>query len=240
MSSSGGEATLPRERIAANLAAVRQRMAAACARSGRSIDDVRLVAVTKSASLDEIRALIALGVTDMGESRPQQLLSRASELPQEIAWHLIGSLQRNKARKILPLVSLIHSADSFRLLDALDRLAAELAIRPRVLLEVNVSGEESKQGFSPDELNSDIARLPGWRHLEICGLMTMAPETEDPEEARPTFRALRAFRDELQQQLDALAAPIPLRELSMGMSGDFEIAIEEGATRIRVGSLLFA
>ena len=221
--------------LADNLAALRRRIAAACDRAGRDPASVRLVAVTKYAPIEAVRELLALGHRDLGENRPQQLLERAALLEESRpTWHLIGPLQRNKARKVLPVATLTHSADSLRLLEALDRLADELSVRPRLLLEVNVSGEESKHGFTPDELRACWPRAAAFTRLDIAGLMTMAPYAEDPEAARPVFRALRRLRDEL-----AAVGPLPLPELSMGMSGDFEPAIEEGATLIRIGSSLF-
>lgn len=220
--------------LADNYVAVRRRIAAACERAGRDPTSVRLVAVTKYATVEAIRELVALGHRDLGENRPQQLLERAASIDAEVRWHLIGTLQRNKARKVLPVASLVHSADSVRLLESLDRLAAELSLRPRVLLEVNVSGEQSKHGFVPEGLRAAWPQVAAFPHLDIAGLMTMAPYADDPETARPFFRELRRLRDEL-----AAAGRIPLPELSMGMSGDFEVAIEEGATIVRVGSALF-
>jgi len=221
--------------VADRLTSVRSRIAAACGRAGRDPGSVRLVAVTKYASIEAVRELLALGHRDLGENRPQQLLERASLLDGFApTWHLIGPLQRNKARKVLPVAALTHSVDGPRLLEAVDRLAGELSLRPRVLLEVNVSGEETKHGLSPEELREAWLRVASCRHVEVTGLMTMAPYAEDPELARPVFRALRHLRDEL-----AAEGPLALPELSMGMSGDFEVAIEEGATIVRVGSSLF-
>ncbi|MBT4866110.1 MAG: YggS family pyridoxal phosphate-dependent enzyme, partial [Planctomycetaceae bacterium] len=152
-----------------------------------------------------------------------------------VDWHLIGHLQRNKARRALPLVSLIHSVDTFRLLSTLDRLAVELDLQPRVLLEVNASGESQKHGFLPDELASGWNQCLKCERVQVVGLMGMAARVGDVEEARPAFRQLR----ELLDRLRLLSPVMQLPELSMGMSGDFEIAIEEGATIIRVGSGLY-
>lgn len=222
--------------IHANLNAVRASIAAACERSGRPRESVTLIAVTKYAELDWMRALYDQGIRDFGESRPQQLAERRPLFPGDVRWHLIGHLQRNKARKVLPLAHRIHSVDTVRLLDAVDRLGEELSLRPDVLLEVNVSGESAKDGFSPAALLAQWNAVAGFTHLRLRGLMTMAPLTDDPEHARPVFRRLRELRDELQ----AGAPPhVHLNELSMGMSGDFEVAIEEGATMVRVGSRLF-
>lgn len=219
-----------------NLRRVRERMAAACARAGRAASSVRLVAVTKYAELEWVRVLLQLGLRDLGESRPRQLLARAAELNGDVRWHLIGHLQRNKVAPLLPRAALIHSVDSFRLLERIDRLAAEAALQPRVLLEVNVSGEASKNGFVAAELLDHGSQLVSYRHVQIAGLMTMAPLVDDPELARPSFRGLRELRDRLVAQTDGC---LSLSELSMGMSGDLEIGIEEGATLVRVGGRLF-
>lgn len=223
-------------RLTENLRRVRERMAAACARAGRAASSVRLVAVTKSAELEWVRTLLQLGVRDLGESRPQQLLARAAELNGGVRWHLIGHLQRNKVAPLLPHAALIHSVDSFRLLERIDRLAADATLHPRILLEVNVSGEASKNGFATAELLDHGSQLLSYRHVQIAGLMTMAPLVDDPELARPTFRGLRELRDRLVSQTDGR---LPLSELSMGMSGDLEVGIEEGATIVRVGGSLF-
>jgi PLP dependent protein len=223
-------------RIAENYREVVQRIDAACRRSGRPTSDVTLVAVTKYARIEWVQALAELGVRDLGESRPQQLIERIPLVTRPVRWHLVGHLQRNKARRVLPLVELIHSVDTLRLLNHVDRLAEELGLRPRLLLEVNVSGEAAKDGFAPDELRREWHAVLGCRHVRIDGLMTMAPLADDAEEARPVFRRLRELRDELA----ARSPDLPLRELSMGMSGDFEVAIEEGATFVRTGSRLFA
>jgi pyridoxal phosphate enzyme (YggS family) len=231
-------------RVAENLAQIRGGIEAACRRAGRSTSDVLLVGVTKSAQLDWIAALVGLGVFDLGESRPQQLLERVEQLQKlcpsgpaslPIRWHLIGHLQRNKVRKVLPIAACLHSIDSLALAARIDSLSAELGLRPRLLLEVNVAGEASKDGFSPDQLRADWPKLSALRHVELAGLMTMAPFSDDPEAARPTFQSLRRLRDELAAQPRSPR----LAELSMGMSGDFEPAIEEGATIIRVGTSLF-
>ena len=227
--------TAAKTQIAENLSRVRDRISAACTRAARDPSSVQLVAVTKYAELDWVRALVEQGVNVLGESRPQQLVERASEFGPAVDWHLIGHLQRNKARRVLPLVSLIHSVDTFRLLSAVDRLASELDLTPRVLLEVNAPGESQKHGFLPDELASGWDQCLKCEHVQIVGLMGMAPRVADAEEARPAFRTLFELGDRLRTLSPALELP----ELSMGMSGDFEIAIEEGATIIRVGSGLY-
>lgn len=225
-----------RTQISENLQSIQNRIAACCHRSGRSPDDVTLVAVTKYAELDWVRTLVELGVTDLGEARPQQLVLRARQLPASVRWHLIGHLQRNKSEDVLAVTSLIHSVDSVRLFDHLAKLGNSLEQRPRILLEVNVSGESSKDGFDPESLLNAWSHLGECQSLEIAGLMTMAPLSESAEVARPVFRQLRDLRDELCSKAND---KILMKELSMGMSGDFEVAIEEGATIIRIGSSLF-
>lgn len=219
-----------------NLAQLTQRVQQACFRAARSPDEVTIVAVTKSVSLDVVMTLYELGWREFGESRPQQLQQRSAACPTDVHWHLIGHLQRNKAAPMCRLAQWIHSVDSWRLMERLATLIAPRAPSPRILLEVNISGETTKQGFAPDDLRINWQRLltPGWP--APCGLMTMAPLSETPEAARPTFQGLRALRDELQHLSEG---KVSLPHLSMGMSGDFEIAVEEGATLIRIGSLLF-
>ena len=224
-----------RDRIAANRDEVLRRIGAACARADRDPRAVRLVAVTKYARLEWVRDLIALGVSDLGEGRPQQLDERAGLIDRPVCWHLVGPLQRNKARRTLAVAEWIHSIDSLRLLQRIDELAAEMRIRPRLLLEVNIAGEAQKHGFCAEDLMELWERIIACRNAEIAGLMTMAPYEAPPDEIRRVFRHLRGLRDELAARADSL----PLPELSMGMSGDFEIAIEEGATMVRIGSLLF-
>lgn len=225
-----------RDRIAQNLLAVRERIAAAATRSGRSPGAVRLVAVTKYAGSDVAAALVDAGCHDLGESRPQELWQKAADLAgQPVRWHLIGHLQRNKLKRTLPLVWLVHSCDSLRLLSALDDEARALRIRPHMLLEINISGQQAKHGFSPDELLQNWDNVLGYEHVELCGLMGMAGVEGDLESAQREFASLRSLRDKLQAAAGQRAR---LDELSMGMSGDFEAAIEEGSTIVRVGSAL--
>jgi len=221
------------DRLRQNLAAVHNRMTSACRRAGRNSGDVRLVAVTKSVPIEVIPTLHSLGETAFGENRPQQLIERAQSLPGDVEWHLIGQLQRNKVRAVLPWTRWIHSVASPQLLERIGGIAGELGLCPTVLLQANVSGETAKQGFSPDELLVEWPALRRVPHVRIAGLMTMAPDTSNTEIVRATFRGLRELRDELSD------SEFPLRHLSMGMSQDFEIAIEEGATLIRLGSILF-
>lgn len=224
------------EIVACNYREILERVAAASARVGRDAKEVSLVAVTKYARVEWVQALVRCGAIELGESRPQQLAERAEKFDEPVHWHLIGPLQRNKVRMILALAEMIHSVDSVRLLAAIDRVAGELGLRPRVLLEVNLTGETARHGFAADELRSASGDIKGFQNVRIEGLMAMAAYSETPEDARPTFSALRALRDELR---DRLAGSLPLAQLSMGMSGDFEIGVEEGATIVRVGSALW-
>ncbi len=228
--------------LADRLAEVRQRIADAAQRSGRTAADIRLVAVTKYASAEAARALVQAGCRDLGESRPQELWHKAAQLADlPVRWHLVGHLQRNKVRRTLPLVRMIHSADSWRLLEALQRemASAEQASArqaPDVLLEVNISGDAAKHGFAPGELPGVVARLDSLPDVPVRGLMGMASAEGGLATARRNFAALRELRDRLRS---VCPRGTSLDELSMGMSGDFEVAIEEGATIVRIGSALF-
>src|SRR5262245_32762619 len=206
---------------------VRSRIAAACARANRNPAGVTLVAVTKSVSARVAALLSGLGVADLGESRPQELWKKAAAVPQA-RWHLVGHLQRNKVDKTLPLVSLIHSVDSVRLLDA-------LADKPvSILLEVNCSREAVKGGFAPADLPGVADRIRSLTAVNVEGLMTMAAYDIAPEAARPAFAELRALREDLRAVTGR-----HLPHLSMGMSNDFEVAVEEGATLVRIGTTIF-
>jgi PLP dependent protein len=223
------------DRIRENLASVLDGVAAAAHHSGRQPSSVALVAVTKKNSPELIRLLVAAGALELGENYPQELWSKfeaLADLPSR--WHLIGHLQGNKAKKTLPMVKMIHAVDSLKLLKTLDDLAANLAEPPSVCLQVNASGEDSKHGWSPSELPRDADAIAACRRIPIVGLMTIAGYGTSNDEARPTFARLRVLRDQLRT-----ATGLPLPELSMGMSGDYQAAIEEGATWVRVGSALF-
>jgi pyridoxal phosphate enzyme (YggS family) len=220
--------------IAANLEEIRRRMAEAARRSGRDPASVRLVAVSKTYPAEAVAAAAATGQRVFGESRVQESRDKIPACPPGLEWHFIGHLQKNKVRQALPLFPFFHSIDSTALAGAIDRIAGETGVKAQGLLEVNVSGEETKHGFTPEELRAQFPTLSKLLHLRIRGLMTMAPYSDNPEDARPVFRTLRELRDELQSTYQH-----PLPELSMGMSGDFEPAIEEGATLVRVGSSIF-
>jgi hypothetical protein len=224
-------------RLLDNLAEIRERIAAAADRSGRLPSAITLVAATKTARTTMARALAEAGCHDLGESRPQELWHKAAELADlPIRWHLIGHLQRNKVERTLPLASLIHSVDSLRLLSAIDAAASSLDRIVPVLLEVNISGDRGKHGVMPNEMPARIIEAAALHHVQIRGLMGMAALEGGLERARHDFRALRELRDQLRK---SDAPNVSLDELSMGMSDDFEAAIEEGATLVRVGSALF-
>jgi PLP dependent protein len=224
-------------RLADNLRAVRERVAHACRRSGRPESSVRLVAVTKSVDIETARELVELGQKDLGENRVQELLRKDEGLRgMGVNWHLIGHLQTNKVKKALEASRFIHSVDSLRLAEELSRRAGELDLTPEILLEVNVSGEESKEGLTVAETPGIAESAGKLANLRLVGLMTMAPVVENPEETRGVFAGLR----ELGERIDGMRlAGVEMRELSMGMTQDFEVAIEEGATLVRVGSALF-
>jgi pyridoxal phosphate enzyme (YggS family) len=222
------------------LGRVREQIAAACARAGRPPDGVTLVAVTKTVPAEVAALMPGLGVLDLGESRPQELWRKAAVLPATVRWHLIGHLQRNKVERTLWQVDMIHSVDSVRLLEALEAEAARQAPRQSrgvsILLEVNASGEASKHGFAPADVPALAEQINRLHNVRVRGLMTMAAYDPDPEKARPTFALVRQLRDRLRGEVGPKHA---LDQLSMGMSNDFAVALEEGATLVRLGTVLF-
>jgi PLP dependent protein len=219
---------------AERLQKVRQQISAAEKTSGRKPRSTKLVAVSKTHSAERVRALLDEGQLVFGENRVQEAREKIPQLPSRLEWHLIGHLQSNKVRVALPLFSWIHSIDSLDLAADLDRIANELGLFPRVLLQVNVAGEASKFGFSPAKLRSELDDLLSFPRLQIQGLMTIPPLAADPENSRRYFGTLRQLRDELAAEFG-----VALDELSMGMSNDFTVAIEEGATMVRIGTALF-
>ncbi len=216
------------------LDAIRVRMAAACGRCGREPESVRLIAVSKSHGPERIAEAVACGLRVFGENKVQEAKAKIPLCSGTLSWHMIGHLQRNKAAVAVEWFDMIHAIDSLRLLETVDRLCEQAGRTLPVLIEVNVSGESSKFGLSPDAVPELLSASSGLMHVDVVGLMTMPPFTEDPEKARQHFRRLRELRDGWRAQTG-----IPLDELSMGMSHDFEVAIEEGATWIRVGTALF-
>jgi pyridoxal phosphate enzyme (YggS family) len=220
--------------LASNLENVRRRIEAACARAGRDPAEVTMVAVSKGHPPQVVRAAADLGLTLFGENKVQEARSKIPLCPGRLRWHMIGHLQSNKARDAVHFFEMVQSVDSLGLAEELDRLAGRAAKSLAVLLEVNIAGEASKFGYPPERLLADLPALNALKRLEIHGLMTMAPWSPEPERARPVFRRLRELRGQCEQTLGA-----PLAHLSMGMSGDFEVAIEEGATLVRIGTALF-
>ncbi len=240
------------ETLTERLTAVRERIAAAARRVNRDPATIRLVGVTKAHPVEVIRAALDAGLSDIGENRVQEAEAKMAALAAErhrLTWHLIGHLQTNKAKKAAMLFDMVHSVDSLRLAQILDRYAAEVRREAQgrlpILLQVNVSGEATKSGFAlrgwethPDiyeRFCADVEQILALPHLDVRGLMTIAPWRPDPEQARPVFRAVRRLRDDLAQRFPAAA----WRDLSMGMTDDFEVAIEEGATIVRVGRAIF-
>jgi len=220
--------------IAQNLAEVRATIAAACRKAGRDPAEVRLVAVSKTVAAERVREAIDAGQDLFGENYLQEARDKITVLGRQLSWHLVGHLQTNKAKPAVELFDLIHAVDRLKLARALSAAAAALPKIQDVLIQVNQAGEESKSGVAPEvaaALLKDITQLP---HLRVRGLMTMPPWFADPEAVRPYFKALRELRDRLQD-----ASGLALPELSMGMSGDFAVAVEEGATLVRVGTAIF-
>jgi len=220
--------------LAERLEEIRHRIAAAARQSGRAESEVELMAVSKTFPPELIAAAAAAGQRLFGESRAQECLEKIPELSPQLRWHFIGHLQSNKVRKVLPLCEAFHSVDSTALALDLERIAAEEGCRPQVYLQVNVAGDGRKFGFTAESVRREIGPLLELNRVEVVGLMTIPPAVADPEESRCHFAALRELRDRI-----ATETGIPLPGLSMGMSGDFEVAIREGATIVRVGSVIF-
>ncbi|WNQ13528.1 YggS family pyridoxal phosphate-dependent enzyme [Paenibacillus aurantius] len=214
---------------------VESRIADACDRSGRPREDVRIIAVTKYSSLENTERVVRLGLRHIGESRWQDAKVKWETIGDEAEWHFIGHLQTNKVKDVVGKCTYIHSLDRPGLADEIHKKAAALGIRQKVFIQLNVSGEETKFGLAPDKLMEFAEHLKGLPGLDVCGLMTMAPYEARAEETRPVFRRLRELRDELNERG---ILPQPVNELSMGMSNDFEVAVEEGATWIRLGTVL--
>ena len=220
--------------IAENLERVREQIAQAAARAGRVAEEIELVAITKMHPAEKVREAIEAGQTLFGESRVQEARAKIPELPSNLRWHFVGHLQKNKIRHALPLFEMIHSVDSLELAQDMNRIAEEDGLHPRVLLEVNMAGEGSKFGFSSEKLRDQMEELLALPRLSILGLMTIPPFAEEAEESRKYFVQLRELRDRLQTEFR-----VDLAQLSMGMTQDFPVAIEEGATLVRVGTAIF-
>jgi pyridoxal phosphate enzyme (YggS family) len=222
------------EPIAENLERVRTQIAEAATKSGRSLDNIELVAISKTHEAEKVRAAFDAGQQLFGESRVQEARAKIPLLPSAARWHFVGRLQKNKIRHALPLFELFHSVDSLALARDMNRIAEEEGLHPRVLLEVNVAGEGSKIGFAPASLRAEMETLLQLPRLNIEGLMTIPPLAPEAQASRKFFVALRELRDEFAAQFQ-----VNLPQLSMGMSDDFPVAIEEGATLVRVGTAIF-
>ena len=225
--------------IPENIASIRDRIAAAACRAGRQPEDIALMAVSKTFPAERIREAYDAGLRMFGENRVQEFAGKANALRDlhSAEWHLIGHLQTNKATKAVELFAAVDSVDSLRLAQKLNASAQQLGKKLKVLIEINVGGEAAKSGVAPEslELEELLSAAPELEHLEFRGLMTIPPFNDDPQEARPYFRKLRDLRDQITRRLPGFN----MRELSMGMSHDFEVAIEEGSTCVRVGTAIF-
>jgi len=224
------------EQIRENLSEVRRRMEAACRRCGRDPQEVTLIAVSKTKPLEALNEAYACGARDFGENKVQEITAKEPQMPRDARFHMIGHLQRNKVRQVIGAVTMIHSVDSLRLAEQIELEAARGDVTVDILLEVNVAREESKYGFDPDEVAEAVQKIAAYPHLHICGLMTIAPFVDDPEENRGVFRKLYQLSVDIKSKnIDNVTMSV----LSMGMTGDYEVAIEEGATMIRVGTGIF-
>lgn len=222
--------------IEQNIQDIKNRITAACIRSGRATDSVKLIAVTKTIDVEQINLAVAAGMDTLGENRVQEVLHKFESVDANVSWHLIGHLQTNKVRQIIDRVDLIHSLDSLHLAAELQKRALQRKRPVGVLVEVNVGQEDSKFGLSPEAVPEFLRSLQGLDHIHVRGLMTVAPFLDDPEDVRIVFRRLKALFEEM-KQLDL--PNVQMEHLSMGMTHDFEVAIEEGATMIRVGTGIF-
>jgi hypothetical protein len=211
-----------------NLQQVQERIKAAAARAGRDPAQIKIIAVTKQVQVPKIKEVVDAGIIDLGENRVREMTGKMSELPPQVRWHMIGHLQTNKVKYLIGRVELIHSLDRWNLAEEIDRRAGKLGVKMPVLVQVNTSGEKSKFGLSSGELPDFLAALADLPNVTVKGLMTIAPYVDSPEEVRPFFRELRL-----------LAQKFNLKHLSMGMTNDFEVAVEEGADMLRLGTVLF-
>lgn len=245
--------------IRENIERVRERMAQACKRVGRDPSQVRLICVTKEATIEQIREAISRGITEIGENRVQDAVRKFAQIGRETAegdrlnWHMIGHLQTNKVKKAIEIFDLIHSVDSLRLAEAISKEAAEANKTQGILIQVNASGEETKFGVSPEGAEELIVRVSELEGIEILGLMTIAPLVDDPEKTRPCFKKLRQLSERVEEVLRATSGELRATNdegratryerrdtiLSMGMTQDFEVAIEEGSNMVRIGSAIF-
>ena len=222
--------------IRENLESVRKRVETACEKAGRSRNEVTLIAVSKTKPLDMLKEAYQGGARDFGENKVQELIDKIPEMPSDIRWHMIGHLQRNKIKYIIDKVDMIHSVDSFRLAEAIEHEAAKHELVMPILLEVNVAEEDTKFGLKMEEVIPLLEKISGFSHIQVEGLMTIAPFVDDPEENRQVFRDLKQLSVDISQKN---MNNINMRVLSMGMTGDYQVAVEEGATMVRVGTGIF-
>jgi PLP dependent protein len=222
--------------IADNLKSVRQRIARSCEKVGRSSEDVTLVCVTKEASVPQIEEALSARVTNLGENRVQELASKYKLIGDRAAWHLVGHLQTNKVKDVVRIAALIHSVDSIRLAEAINKEASKIGKIQDILVQVNTSGEKTKFGLVPAKVADFIKESAIYTNISVKGLMTIAPEVGDPETARPYFRKLKELSNKI---YELRVTSYELRTLSIGMSDDFEVAIEEGSTMVRIGRAIF-
>ena len=222
--------------LAENIKTVEKNIKEACARANRSASDVTLIAVSKTKPVDMLCEVYDTGMREFGENYVQELVEKIDRLPKDIHWHMLGHLQRNKVKYLMGKVALIHSVDSLRLAEQIDQEAEKLGITAKILLEVNVAKEESKYGFFLEDTEAAIREIAKFPHVRIKGLMTIAPFVENPEENRPVFKKLYEFAVDIgKKNIDNVTMDV----LSMGMTGDYQVAIEEGATMVRVGTGIF-
>lgn len=223
--------------IKENLQEVQRRVSAACQRAGRAREDVLLIAVSKTKPVEMIREVMETGIVDYGENKVQEMCDKMEVITEPLNWHLIGHLQRNKVKYIVDKACMIHSVDSLRLAEEIQKEAEKKGVdKVKILIEVNMAEEESKDGIHAEETEELVKAIAALPNLQIMGLMTIAPFVDDPEENRPVFKAMVALKN----QIDALQIPgVLMQELSMGMTNDYEVAIEEGATMVRVGTAIF-
>jgi len=222
------------ETIAERVAAIQTAIQNAARQSGRAAGEIALLAVSKTKPDEAVAEAFAAGQVRFGENRVQEIERKAPALPERIEWHLIGPLQKNKVRKVLPHVHSIHSVDSLKIAERIDRIAGDLGLQPQIYLQVNVAQDPAKAGFAADEIEAQFDALCTLKNLQIEGLMTIPAWDPNPEETRPHFATLRELRDRLRGRCD-----LPLPGLSMGMSGDYQVAIAEGSTMVRVGTAIF-
>ncbi len=226
---------LSTEQLHENYETVQKKISRACERSGRNPKDIKLIAVSKKKPIEDIETLQNLGQNAFGENYVQELMEKYNQTPGTIEWHMIGHLQRNKVKYLIGKAAMIHSVDSIELAKEIDKQAAKANTTMKILLEVNVAKEDTKFGLNAEDVPAIAGEISQLSHIQLCGLMTSAPKSDDPEANRPYFEQVRRLRDRLE-----IAIPdVPIHELSMGMTQDYEAAIKEGATMVRIGTAIF-